>query len=278
MERGQLPSTRRSSSRLPAPIRRVRDWLRRIERESATRKGGPWTRATEWALILSLPIGGVLAFTLDELGDVEEREVVAAVRLGRAARDAPINARTIPLDDRGSTVWRDAIPLAEVWIERVTRRYGWPFPGRTEHPPPVAIALPVQAPDRRIDLTDAMAIEDLRSRTGSDLRGGLDAVTASLDVGHRYRELVAEIRSGRSEHQRHWVSTLALVGIMWLLVFSSATIAIRSTQGVIWITARLRRRRIIRRLSKGLCPDCRYDLRAERFPKRCPECGRRIWG
>ncbi len=273
-----MPSTRRSSSRLPAPIRRVRDWLRRIERESATRKGGPWTRATEWALILSLPIGGVLAFTLDELGDVEDREVVAAVRIGRSARDAPIDARSIPLDNRGSAVWRSPIPLAEVWVERVTRRYGWPFPGRTERPAPVATALPVQAPDRRIDLADDAAIEDLRAVTGSDLRGGLDAVLAVLEDDQRHRDLAAEIQSGRTEHQRHWPSTLVLVGILWLLVFITATAAIRSMQATLWITARLRRRRVIRRLSQGLCPTCRYDLRTERFPKRCPECGLRIWG
>ncbi len=271
-----MPSTRRSSW-LPRPVRRIRDWLRRIERESATRKGGPWTRATEWALILALPIGGLLAFTLDEIGDVEEREVVAAVRIGRSARTAPIDARSIPLEDRGSTVWRDAIPLAEVWVERVTRRYGWPFPGRTERPPPIATALPVQAPDRRIDLADEAAIDDLQAVTGSDLHGALDAVLAVLENGQRHRELVAEIRSGRVESQRHWPSTLALVGILWLLVFAAATVAIRSTQAAFWFTARVRRRIVIRRLSQGRCPTCRYDLRAERFPKRCPECGLRIW-
>ena len=94
----------------------MRDWLRRIERESATRKGGPWTRATEWALILALPIAGVLAFALDELGDVEEREVIAVLRVGRRDRGAPITARVIPIEERGSTVWSETVPLAEVTI------------------------------------------------------------------------------------------------------------------------------------------------------------------
>jgi hypothetical protein len=263
---------------MPRPVRKTRDWLRRIERESASRKGGRWTRATEWALILSFPLGIVLAFALDEVGEVEEREVVAVLRVGRDRRQGPIRVRTIPAEDRGSTVWRDAIPLAEVTIERVTLRFGWPFPGRTEHPPPVAIALPVQAPDRRIDLTDADAIDDLRSTTGSDLDGAMDAVLSTLEQGARHQDLVAEMRASQTRHQRHWPSTIALVGILWLLIFLVATVTIRSMQATVWITRRLRRRQIIRRLRNGLCPDCRYDLRAERFPKRCPECGRRIWG
>jgi len=43
--------------------------------------------------------------------------------------------------------------------------------------------------------------------------------------------------------------------------------------------ARLRDRRLLRRLNSGRCPDCGYDLRAT--PWRCPECGyqrgRPIW-
>ncbi len=268
----------RSPAWLPGPIRRIHRWLRRIERESATRPGGPYTRATEWALILSLPIGGLLAFTLDELGTVENREVVAVVRLGRASRTAPIEARSIPLEEQGRAVWRDAIPLAEVLIERRRIEYGWPFPGRASVPPPAATALPVQAPDRRVDLTDDAAIAELRSTTGSDLTGGFEAVLAVLETGRRHEAVVSAMREGAVEHRRFWPSTIALVGILWLLVFAVAAAAIRLVQATNWMARRLRRRRIITRLSHGLCPDCRYDLRAERFPKRCPECGRRIWG
>ena len=266
------------SSHLPRPIRRVRDWLRGIERHSAARTGGVWARATEWALILSLPIGVGLAIGLDELGTSEDAEIVAVVRLGRQDRAAPIDAKSIPIEERGSSVWRDAIPLAEVQVLRRTIRYGWPFPGRAEIPPPAAVALPVQAPDRRVDLTDEAAIADLQAVTGSDLTGGFEAVLAVLETGRRHEALVAAMRADATEHRRFWPSTIALFGILWLFVFIAAAAAIRVTQFATWIAARFRRRRIIRRLGRGLCPDCRYDLRAERFPKRCPECGRRIWG
>lgn len=38
---------------------------------------------------------------------------------------------------------------------------------------------------------------------------------------------------------------------------------------VVWAAARWRRRR--RLVAKGLCPVCKYDLRAT--PRKCPECG-----
>lgn len=266
------------SSLLPRPLRRLRDWLRGIERHSATRKGGVWARATEWALILSFPIGILLAFGLDELGTSEDREIAAVIRLGRPSTRAPIEARSIPIEERGSSVWRDAIPLAEVQVVRRTIRFGWPFPGRIETPPPAAIALPVQDPDARIDLLDEGAIADLHSRTGSDLAGGFDAVMSVLETGRRHEALVSAMRANLAEHQRFWPSTIALFGILWLLVFVASAVSIRLVQAGSWTAARLQRRRIVKRLSHGLCPDCRYDLRAERFPKRCPECGRRIWG
>lgn len=268
------------SSRLPRPLRRLRDWLRGIERHSATRRGGSWTRATEWALVLSLPIGGVLAFALDEVGSLESREIVAVLRIGRDAPDAPVTARALPLEDYApgrATGWSSPIPLAEVLVERRVIRHGWPFPSRFVTPPPAVIALPVLAPDERIPLRDGPAIDDLAARTGADLSGGLDAVIRVLAASRRHDDLVSDLKAERTVDERRWPATVALVASLWLLVFTSAVLAIRTAQAVLWMRARLRRRRIIARLRDGVCPDCRYDLRAERFPARCPECGRRIW-
>jgi len=61
-----------------------------------------------------------------------------------------------------------------------------------------------------------------------------------------------------SDGMRRWNLVLPL----WALALATAALPI----------ARLGwRRRVRRRVQRGLCPGCGYDLRAT--PERCPECG-----
>ena len=48
------------------------------------------------------------------------------------------------------------------------------------------------------------------------------------------------------------------------------------TAAFVGIACLIRRRRCRKRQQAGLCPTCRYDLRAHAKGERCPECGTRV--
>lgn len=250
--------------------------MKRIERQSATRKGGPWTRATEYALLLALPASIVLALVLDEVGVAQRAEPIARVRLGLERTGGPLVGRSIPVDAE-RIPWSVTLPVAEVLVERRISEHGWPFAARTVETAPIAVASVLLAPDERIDLADEAAVAQVGRLIGIDLDRAREVVIETLEADPRQREIAAEVERGQPVEVRSWSSTVALVGILWILIFVVSSLAIRILQFTAWLAAGGRRRRMVKRLKNGQCPSCRYDLRAERFPKRCPECGLRIW-
>lgn len=266
----------RSSNPLLHPFRSLRRWLKRIDRQSANRRGGPWTRATEYALVLSLPIAGVLSFIVDELGVTVSSTPIARIHLGRDRIDGPLIASVVPVDaDRAP--WRIPIPVAEIMVERRTIRHGWPFAGRIVQTEPIAIASPFVAPDERIDISDPEAVDRIEALTLIDLDGAWKAAAVALDTDPAREKDATDFRESRRIEIRSWPTTLALFGVLWILLFVVSAALIRMLQFTSWLAARARRNRMVKRLRNGECPGCRYDLRAERFPQRCPECGLRIW-
>lgn len=266
----------RSSNPLLHPLRSLRRWLKRIDRQSANRRGGPWTRATEYALVLSLPIAGVLSFVVDELGVTVSSTPIARIHLGRDRVDGPFVASLVPIDaDRAP--WRIPVPVAEVMLERRTIRHGWPLAGRTVQTEPVAIASPFVAPEERIDLSDPEAVDRIEALALVDLDGAWEATAVALEADPSRKVDATDFREARRVEIRSWPTTLALFGVLWILLFVVSAALIRVLQFTSWLSARARRNRMVKRLRNGECPGCRYDLRAERFPKRCPECGLRIW-
>ncbi len=271
-----MPKSSRSSNPILKPWKSLRRWLKRFDRQSATRQGGPWKRATEYALVFSLPVAILLAILVDELGVTVSTTPVAWVRLGRDLADGPLTGDVIPLEaDRAP--WRIAVPICEVVVETRTIRYGWPFAGRLVRTEPIAVASPILAPDERVDLSDPAEVERVEELALIDLTGAWEAVAQALDDDPARTPIAADFRAGQRVETRLWPSTVALFGVLWLLIFVLSAGLIRVAQFLNWSKNRARRNRIVKRLRNGECPDCRYDLRAERFPKRCPECGRRIW-
>lgn len=271
-----MPKSSRVSDVILRPWKSLRRWLKRIERQSATRRGGPWTRATEYALILAFPVAGGLSLLIDELGVTTASTPVARIRLGRERIDGPLIGSSIPVDaDRAP--WHVPVPVMEVIVERRTIRHGWPFAGRTVRTEPIAMGSPLLAPDERIDLSDPDQLTRVARLALIDLGGAWEATAIALETDPRRISEAADFRNPRRSETRSWPSTLALFGVFWLLIFAISAILIRVVQFTAWLSLRTRRNRMVKRLRDGQCPECRYDLRAERFPRRCPECGRRIW-
>ena len=107
-----MPKSSRASDVLLHPWKSLRRWLKRIERQSANRRGGPWTRATEYALILALPVAGALSLLVDEIGVTTSSNPVARIRLGRERIDGPLIGSSIPVDaDRAA--WHVPVPVME---------------------------------------------------------------------------------------------------------------------------------------------------------------------
>ena len=101
-----------------------------------------------------------------------------------------------------------------------------------------------------------------------------------MDVmtSERRRDLVDDVRSRSTTTTRSWSATLAVAATLWLLLFVFSFVMIRTSQVGTWFVGRWRRRRMVGKLRDGRCPFCGYDLSGIRFPRKCSECGRRIWG
>jgi hypothetical protein len=74
---------------------------------------------------------------------------------------------------------------------------------------------------------------------------------------------IGEVREGGRPNGEYWSNRdIFLCVPYWMLVLPTAALA--------WLVGR-RSRLVRRRLRRGLCPACGYDLSAT--PQRCPECG-----
>jgi hypothetical protein len=261
------------------PITLLRRRLQRIDRQSASRDRSRWTKAADWSLLLSMPMSLLLSLFLDANISRTSWENLADLRLGRDGRGAPLEA-TILRKDPNRTPWNFGSPLATVQLRQQTIEHGWPFPGWTTLPPLELLAVPLVDPSMTIDLAAPSAdalLETLRSNTGVDLTDALGVLLVTLEAD-RQQAWVENLTRQETQTSRAWSATLATAVAIWFLLFLTSVLLIRTSQGLHFVAAGWRRRRVIGKLKAGRCPFCNYDLSGVRYPKKCSECGRKIWG
>ena len=249
--------------RLPRPLRRLNRWLKKIRYHSASRDQRWWRRASDsWvglSLILALPTMLVLdAQVRRETFIPREFEV----RLGRLSVDQPLYGM---VERNVDGPWPINVPLAAARVSDVRNVGGWPLEtSRIDGPPHI-----------KVDFFDGRSIE-LIAPLPSDEQPLTDAIATALQEGE-LPDLARAWREGQRESSRSYVTMLAQVVLLWVILFATGIVLIQLSRGVIFLFRSRRHQRTVNRLRKGVCPSCRYNLAGDTFPDRCPECGQRIW-
>ena len=188
----------------------------------------------------------MLAFVLDANVSRVSTETLATVRLGRDDRGTPLRG-VIVREDPVRVPWPFGSPLATVEIRRRTIEHGWPFASRTTLAPLELPTVPLADPDVVVDLAGpdaSIGLSALRDATNVDLFDGLD-VSMDVMISERRPDLVDDVRSRTTSTTRSWSATLAAATTLWLLLFVSSIVLIRTIQFGTWGVRRVRRRRMI---------------------------------
>jgi hypothetical protein len=242
----------------------LRRRLRFIRYHSATRTVTGWTRAMEWALVLSLVLAFPAAWMMDRLISRPADELALQGRL--AAREGGQVEATI-LDDRGSNVsWRDGAPLGTFTIDLGSRAHGWPrITSVREQPPTISVDL----------FSDAPLQGSLRQAEGEDERI-MQAIHVAVERGQP-PEVIERFRVAQTSVEWNPWSFLAGALLLWVMLYFLAAAVIQSARFAALYARHRRQARAAEMASRGLCPSCGYETRGTEFRDRCPECGELVW-
>jgi hypothetical protein len=253
------------------PIARIRHRLALINYCSAKPPRTIWSRwlgANLWiSLGLALPAALAMdAFVVREtvVGTVEDGQVwIEAARAGTTASDSPLGARLVAGGSRAST-WSDARPYATFTVRSMARWRGWPASSRDEQTFALLRIVPLEGlQQRRSDAEERQVVaRALRDAGRSELAA---RVLRDMDPTAR---AAAPVRWGALTFNTlvAWpiIAALGCV-VIGLLAAGQAFLRVRG--------ARVRADRI----RKGVCPVCRYDIRASVWTSQCPECGELLY-
>jgi hypothetical protein len=239
-------------------LRRIHRQLKLIRYYSAARPQTAWAKALEWALVLALLLAAP-AMLLSELA-VTRTAVTMQVQ-GQIVRGEDGAFLAVVQESPTNAWWPVGAPYGEFFIELAEIDRGWPFTSSFVRQP------------ARLDLNlfaEQGMRKDVQLRADSPLRA---AIEKALSQPEHRRTL--EATSDRSTYpaRRYWLGSIVGAVIWWMILSFASFILIRFVQfGTMVVLAR-RAEVKARRIARGRCPVCGYDMRGLEFNERCPECG-----
>lgn len=236
--------------------------LKRINYYSARGVRTWWHRATDWWMMLSLPLAIALVFLADTKLQTESAEELLTLRYGRTGEGILQSW----LERDPASAWAIAQPLGKATFFTTNTLRGWPL-STTAIAGPTTVKLLkfhdgqysiIATPQRNSD----ELVESLLGTLENERLGGLgDAWVA-----------------GSVRHADRWLPFVAQIAIAWIALFLTGVACIHIQRGLLALSRTSKHHRTVKRLGKGICPRCRYSLSGATFPEYCPECGLKIWG
>jgi hypothetical protein len=253
------------------PIVRIRRQLALIRYYSAKPPRTVWSRwlgANLWiSLALAFPAALALdAFVVREtvVGTVDDGQVwIEPAPAGTLPSESPLGARLVAGGTRAST-WSDARPYATFSVRPMARWRGWPASSRDEQTFALLRIVPLEGlQERRSDAEERQAV-------AKALR---DAGRTELSA----RVLRDTDPSARASAPVRWGALTFNALVAWPMIAAMGCAAIGVlAAGQAFLRSRGARVRA-ERIRKGVCPVCRYDIRASVWTSQCPECGELLY-
>ena len=249
--------------RIFAPLKSVRRQLKRINYYSASSGRSVWQRAADWWLFISLPFALATAFLVNAYVQKESATLLMTIRLGKDNLRAPIQSW---VEREPTAPWAIGLPLGRGAIFTTRTSAGWPL-ATTQTDGPTTV--------KYTDFQGNCTV--LEAPLPETWRATEEAIVQALDA-ERMAPLATAWTNGTTKTSTYTVRYIAQTAIYWVTLFLIGVAALVVLRIVMaWVRIQ-RHRLVVRRLGRGVCPSCRYDLSGTEFPEYCPECGKRIWG
>jgi hypothetical protein len=236
--------------------------LRRINYYSARGPRRWWQLATDWWMILSLPCAIALSIVGNAKIETLSAEPLLTLRYGRTAEGAIRSW----IERDPAAAWAIAQPLGTATIHTTQTERGWPL-----HTTSIAGPTTVKLTEFQ---TGSCTIIERPEPTGDAM---IESFIATLD-GERFGGVADAWLAGTLRSSGGVLPFIAQIALYWVVLFVTGIAFLQSGRGTIAAGRASKRRLIVKRLGRGVCPTCRYDLAGAAFPEYCPECGLRIWG